>query len=140
VEDAEDAAQEALFRALRALPRFELHRATFRTWLFRIALNVCLDTKRRRRPTEPWDEEHPVFSPEGPSPESLALRRLQVMEALSVLPPHRRAVLLLKELEGWDVSEIGRAMGWNVKRVYNELYKARCALAEWRAQSAEGEE
>jgi DNA-directed RNA polymerase specialized sigma24 family protein len=56
-EDAEDAAQETLFRALRALPRFQQRQAAFRTWLFRIALNLCLDWKRDHRPTEPWDEE-----------------------------------------------------------------------------------
>jgi RNA polymerase sigma-70 factor, ECF subfamily len=139
-EDAEDAAQETFFRALRALPRFQQRQATFRTWLFRIALNVCLDRRRDHRPTEPLDEERPSpGSREAASPETLALRRLQVMEALGGLSPHRRAVLLLKELEGWSAAEIGEAMGWNVKRVYNELYSARCALAEWQARNtAEG--
>jgi RNA polymerase sigma-70 factor, ECF subfamily len=137
-EDAEDAAQETLFRALRALPRFQPRQATFRTWLFRIAVNVCLDWRRDHRPTEPWDEARPsVTSRETASPETLALRRLQVMEALSGLPPHRRAVLLLKELEGWSAAEIGEAMGWSSKRVYNELYNARCALAEWQARNVE---
>jgi RNA polymerase sigma-70 factor, ECF subfamily len=137
-EDAEDAAQETLFRALRALPRFQQRQATFRTWLFRIALNVCLDWKRDHRPTEPWNEECPsAASGEATSPETLALCRMQVVEALSALPPHRRAVLLLKELEGWSAAEIGKAMGWNAKRVYNELYNARCALAQWQARNAE---
>src|SRR5947208_15146835 len=82
-EDAEDAAQETLFRALRALPRFQQRQASFRTWLFRIALNLCLDWQRDHRPTEPWDEDRPsVTSRESASPETLALRRLQVMEAL----------------------------------------------------------
>jgi RNA polymerase sigma-70 factor, ECF subfamily len=137
-DDAEDAAQETFFRALRALPRFQPRQATFRTWLFRIAVNVCLDWRRDHRPTEPWDEERPSpGSREADSPETLALRRLQVVEALRSLPPHRRAVLLLKELEGWSAAEIGAAMGWNAKRVYNELYHARCALAEWQARNAE---
>ncbi len=137
-EDAEDAAQETLFRALRALPRYQRRQATFRTWLFRIALNLCLDWKRDRRPTASWDEESLAFaSADEASPETLALRRLQVMEALSGLSPDRRAVLLLKELEGWTAAEIGTAMGWNAKRVYNELYHARCALAEWQTRNAE---
>jgi RNA polymerase sigma-70 factor, ECF subfamily len=137
-EDAEDAAQETLFRALRALPRFQPRQATFRTWLFRIAINVCLDWKRDRRPTEAWDEERLSSIPRREtSPETLALRRLEIMEALRGLPPHRRAVLLLKELEGWSADEIGAALGWNAKRVYNELYHARCALAEWQARSTE---
>jgi RNA polymerase sigma-70 factor (ECF subfamily) len=134
-EDAEDAAQEALFRALRALPRFQQRQATLRTWLFRIALNICLDWKRDRRPTEPWDEEALAPAVGGPaSPETIALRRLEIIEALGALPPERRAILLLKELEGWSAAEIGAMMGWNPKRVYNELYQARCTLIEWQAQ------
>jgi RNA polymerase sigma-70 factor (ECF subfamily) len=138
-EDAEDAAQEALLRALRALPRFRPGQATFRTWLFRIAVNVCLNWKRDHRPSEPWDEERPGF--EAASPETIALQRLQITEALGILPPRHRAILLLKVVEGWSVAEIGAAMGWNNKRVENELYRARRALAEWQARNAkEGEE
>jgi len=137
-EDAEDAAQETLFRALRALPRFQQRQASFRTWLFRIALNLCLDWKRDHRPTEPWDEEALVPGGGAPaSPETIALRRLQIVEALGALPPERRAILLLKEREGWSAAEIGAAMGWNPKRVYNELYQARCTLIEWQAQVEE---
>jgi RNA polymerase sigma-70 factor (ECF subfamily) len=140
-EDAQDAAQETLFRALRALPRFRPGQASFRTWLFRIAVNVCLNWKRDRRSSEPWDEEHPGAGFEAASPETIALQRLQITEALGMLPPHHRAVLLLKVVEGWSVAEIAGAMGWNNKRVENELYRARRALAEWQARNAdEGEE
>src|SRR5207244_1450305 len=100
-EDAEDAAQEALFRALRALPRFRPGQAAFRTWLFRIAINVCLNWKRDQRPSEPWDEERASPGFEAASPEVLALQRLQITEALGTLPPHHRAILLLKVVEGW---------------------------------------
>jgi RNA polymerase sigma-70 factor, ECF subfamily len=140
-EDAEDAAQEALFRALRALPRFRPGRATFRTWLFRIAINVCLNWKRDHRPSEPWDEERAGPGFEAGSPETIALQRLQITEALGTLPPHHRAILLLKVVEGWSVAEIAAAMGWKDKRAENELYRARRALAEWQARNAEaGEE
>jgi RNA polymerase sigma-70 factor (ECF subfamily) len=140
-EDAEDAAQETLLRALRALPRFQPGPATFRTWLFHIALNVCLNRKRDRRSTEPWDEEHPGAAVETASPAAIALRRLEVTEALRTLPPRPRAIFLLRVLEGWSLEEIGAAMRWNRIRVKNELSKARCALAEWQArQTAEGAE
>jgi RNA polymerase sigma-70 factor (ECF subfamily) len=132
-EDAEDAAQETFYRALCALPRFRGD-ASFRTWLLRIAMNVSLNWKRRR-PTEAWEEEQ--LPPAADSPEATVLLRLQVREALSALPPQRRAAFLLRELEGWDVEEIGTAMGWNTKRVYNELFKARRALIEWQARNAE---
>jgi RNA polymerase sigma-70 factor, ECF subfamily len=133
-EDAEDAAQETLYRALCALPRFRGD-ASFRTWLLRIAVNVSLNWKRSRRPAETWDPEQFDAPDDAASPEEIVLLRLQISEALGGLPPHRRAILLLRELEGWDVEEIGTAMGWNTKRVYNELYKARHAVFEWQARS-----
>ena len=96
-EDAEDAAQEVFLRAFRALPRFR-EESAFRTWLFRIAINLCRKWKRRHREAELWDEAHPGPLPVGSlSPESDAIRRLQLMEALNALPLHYRAILLLKE-------------------------------------------
>jgi RNA polymerase sigma-70 factor, ECF subfamily len=140
VDDAEDAVQETFLRALRALPAFR-GEAAVRSWLYRIAVNVCLDRKRAQRPTEPWDEEcAPASAPAG-SPESIALRHLRLMEALGCLLPRQRVILLLKELEGWNVGEIAVAMRWNEKKVYNELHKARRVLADWqRRDAAEGDE
>jgi RNA polymerase sigma-70 factor, ECF subfamily len=134
-EDAEDAAQETVLRALRALPGFRAE-ATFRTWLLRIALNVCLNWKRDRRPMSPLDEIGADRFFGMVSPEAIALRHLQMQEALSTLRPHHRAVLLLKEREGWSMAEIGAALRWNEKRVENELYRARRALVEWRRRDA----
>jgi RNA polymerase sigma-70 factor (ECF subfamily) len=136
-EDAEDAVQETYLRALRALPRFRGD-AAVRTWLFRIAVNLCLNWKRDRRATEPWDEEH--LPSEAPAPDTMALHRLQVTEALDRLPRRHRVIFLLKVLEGWSVAEIGTMLGWNRIRVQNELSKARRALAEWRRSSEEGDE
>jgi RNA polymerase sigma-70 factor (ECF subfamily) len=138
-EDAEDAAQETFFRALCALPRFR-EDSSFLTWLLRIAVNVSLNGKRSRRPSEQLDVDDPSLPVDPASPEAIVLLRLEIHEALSGLPPHRRAVFLLREQEGWDVTEIGTAMGWNVKRVYNELFKARRALNEWQARRAKDDE
>jgi len=135
-EDAEDAVGETFLRALHALPRFRGD-AAFRTWLYRIAVNVCLKWKASHPMTQPWDEEHARPSSACLSPEAVALRRLRVMEALKSLPPRYRAVLLLKVLEGWSVAEIATALRWNSIRVQNELSKARRALAEWRRREAE---
>jgi RNA polymerase sigma-70 factor (ECF subfamily) len=139
-DDAEDAVQETFLRALRALPSFRGDSAV-RSWLYRIAVNVCLDRKRSSHPTEPWDEERAPTASPGGSPERIALSHLRVMEALGTLVPHQRVVLLLKELEGWSVPEIAQAMRWKEKRVYNELYRARLTLSEWqRREAGEGEE
>ena len=137
VEDAEDAVQETFFRALRSLSSFRGD-ARFRSWLFRIALNICLRWKAARRDTELLDEERANSS--DVSPEAIAMAHLRLIEALSCLTPHHRAILLLKEREGWSAAEIAAAMGWNEKRVYNELFKARRTLVEWRKREAqEGE-
>ena len=139
-EDAEDAAQETFFRALNALARFR-GEARFRSWLFRIAVNICSTWRRSRRPTEPWDPEGEGWAADTASPETVALSRLRLMEALRSLPAHRRAALLLKLWEGYSLEEIAEVMGWNGTRVRNELYKARLALAEWhRREVEEGEE
>jgi RNA polymerase sigma-70 factor (ECF subfamily) len=138
-DDAEDAVQETFLRALRALPAFR-GEAAVRSWLYRIAVNVCLDRKRAHQPTEPWDEERCPAVCHAGSPESIALRHLRLTEALGCLLPRQRVILLLKELEGWSVGEIAVAMRWNEKKVYNELYKARRVLADWqRRDAAEGE-
>jgi RNA polymerase sigma-70 factor (ECF subfamily) len=137
-DDAEDAAQETFLRALRALPHFQPGRAAFRTWLFRIAVNVCLNWKRDHRATEPWDDRTDLLT-ETDSPEAIVLSRLQVREALRELPPRHRAIFLMKVLEGWTVAEIGAAMGWKPKRVEKELSRARRTLAEWLARNPEEE-
>jgi RNA polymerase sigma-70 factor, ECF subfamily len=140
-EDAEDAVQETFLRALRALPRFRGD-ATLRTWLFRIAVNVCLNWKRDRSRDPASD--HPVALDDGASstllatasPEMIALRRLRMLEALRALLPRQRAILLLKEREGWSLAEIAAALGWKEKRVERELSRARHSLAAWRQQDA----
>jgi RNA polymerase sigma-70 factor, ECF subfamily len=141
-EDAEDAVQETLLRALRALPGFR-GAASLRTWLFRIAVNVCLNWKRDRRQDRAspaallWDDEGDRIPMASASPEMIALRHLRVTEALAELPPRLRVVFLLKVLEGWSVAEIAVAMRWNPIRVQNELAKARRVLADWRRRDVE---
>jgi RNA polymerase sigma-70 factor (ECF subfamily) len=135
-EDAEDAVQETFLRALRALPGFRGDSA-FRTWLYRIAVNVCLKSKAVRPPTEPWDEARSSAIPGRASPEAEAMRHLQVREALGILPPRQRAILLLKAREGWTVAEIAAGLGWSERRVEYELSKARNTLFDWQRRDAD---
>jgi RNA polymerase sigma-70 factor (ECF subfamily) len=137
-EEAEDACQETFLRALRSLNQFRAD-STFRTWLFRIAVNVCLEWRRRRRPLEPISRKvEAQYS--APSPEGPILASLELLDALSTLLPRHRAIWVLKEAEGWSLDEIGASMGWNRKRVQNELFKARKTLAEWRERNRKGGE
>ena len=133
-QDAEDAVQEAFIRAIRALAGFRAD-ADLRTWLYRIALNVCLERKRSAKPVEPLFEETMVS--DARALEDSAVARMRALQALAALKPQHRAALVMKEVEGLSVEEIGAAMGWNRKKAENELYQARRALAEWRLTQEE---
>jgi RNA polymerase sigma-70 factor (ECF subfamily) len=153
--EADDAVQETMVRAWRNLERFE-GRSSLRTWLYRIATNVCLDAladrSRRARPVElgpvcsvddeltalpgsRWIEPIPDVSalPADADPaELVALResiRLGFVTALQHLPPKQRAVLLLAEVLGWSAAEIAESLGISVAAVNSALQRARATLA-----------
>jgi len=153
--DAEDAVQETMVRAWQALNRFE-GRASLRTWLYRIATNVCLDAlsdrSRRARPMEEgpngsvedhletrerrhWLEPVPDARvlPTDASPfELAALRqsiRLAFVSALQHLPPRQRAALLLSEVLGWSAAEIAECLDMSVAAVNSALQRARATIA-----------
>jgi RNA polymerase sigma-70 factor, ECF subfamily len=152
--DAEDAVQETIIRAWRSMDRFE-GRASLRTWLYRIATNVCLDSltdnSRRVRsfedrpvgtvddPLETLDRTHwlePIADaraiPAGGDPfETAAMRqsiRLAFVAALQQLPPRQRAALILSEVVGWSAVEIAECFDSSVASVNSALQRARATL------------
>jgi RNA polymerase sigma-70 factor (ECF subfamily) len=156
--DADDAVQETMVRAWRGLDRFD-GRASLRTWMYRIATNVCLDTlstrsKRERpitefspgtpgsdletRPAEHWIEPIPdaralpTLSP-GTDPHEIAtLRqsiRLAFVAALQHLPPRQRAALLLNEVVGLSAAEIADSLDMTVAAVNSALQRARATVS-----------
>lgn len=130
-EDAEDAAQETFVRALTALSRFR-GESGFRTWLVRIGINVCLERRRSRIAAANGPLPGGAKRESVPSPEQDILVRLHANDALRSLLPRHRALIVLKEVDGWTIAEIAEAVGWKPKRVENELFRARRALADWR--------
>lgn len=153
--DADDAVQETMLRAWRNYGKFE-GRSSIRTWLYRIATNVCLDTlssrPQRYRPMELGDVnsvddplvEHPrthwlepipdahVMSPEyGPEQRAIAKQniRLAFVAALQHLPPKQRAVLILSEVLGWSAVEVADTLETSVASVNSALQRARATLA-----------
>jgi RNA polymerase sigma factor (sigma-70 family) len=136
--DAEDAVQETLLRAWRSSGRFE-GRAPIRSWLYRIATNVCLDalahTARRPVPVDevpvPVDPSvDPPGQPEDPSDRALAREdlRLAIIAAMGNLPPRQRAVLMLRDVLSWHASEVAELLGTTPTGVNSPLQRARATL------------
>jgi RNA polymerase sigma-70 factor (ECF subfamily) len=155
--DADDAVQETLVKAWQALDRFE-GRSSTRSWLYRIATNVCLDALRSRQrralpmdlagpvpgttpPTETrahetWVEPMPdaELVPAAADPAQRAVQsdtiRLAFVAALQHLPPRQRAVLILREVLCWQASEVAELLDTTVASVNSALQRARATLAE----------
>jgi RNA polymerase sigma-70 factor, ECF subfamily len=154
--EAEDAVQDTFLRAWRGFDRFE-GRAAFRSWLYRIATNVCLDMlngrNRRARPMDFGPAVEPVESnlntlPEvtfiEPIPTSLVSAdsdpaevavqrdtiRLAFVAALQHLPARQRAVLILCEVLRWRASEVAELLDTSVASVNSALQRARATLEE----------
>jgi RNA polymerase sigma-70 factor, ECF subfamily len=152
--EAEDAVQEAFLRAWRGFDGFQ-GRAAMRSWLYRIATNVCLDMlaarKRRARPMdlgpaqEPvasnlnmqaevtWIEPIPtssVASEADPADQAIARETLKLafVAALQHLPPRQRAVLILCEVLRWKATEVAELLETSVASVNSALQRARATL------------
>jgi RNA polymerase sigma-70 factor, ECF subfamily len=152
--EAEDAVQETLLRAWRSLDRFE-GRAALRSWLYRIATNVCFDLlngrERRARPMDLGPAREPVESnlnalaevtwiepvpdsvvvPEGDPADVAVARetiRLAFVAALQHLPPRQRAVLILCEVLRWKAAEVAELLDTSVASVNSALQRARATL------------
>jgi RNA polymerase sigma-70 factor (ECF subfamily) len=145
--EAEDAVQETMLRAWRSLDRFE-GRSALRSWLYRIATNVCFDQlngrERRARPMDLGPAGEPVIEnlrelPEVtwltplPTPEEEVEQRdtlrLAFVAALQHLPPKQRAALILCEVLRWQASEAAELLDTSVASVNSALQRARATLA-----------
>jgi RNA polymerase sigma-70 factor (ECF subfamily) len=156
--DADDAVQETLVRAWRGLQGFE-GRSAMRSWLYRIATNVCLDQlsgrQRRalpmdlsgtpyppvehslaaRRPRTAWVEpilDRQVLPEDADPAERVVAResiRLAFVAALQHLPPRQRAVLLLRDVLRWKADEVADLLDTTTAGVNSALQRARATLA-----------
>jgi RNA polymerase sigma-70 factor (ECF subfamily) len=146
--EAEDAVQDTLLRAWKSIDRFE-GRAALRSWLYRIATNVCLDllsgAERRARPMDLGPAREPIEAnlntlpevtwieplPSGDPAELAESRetiRLAFVAALQHLPPRQRAVLLLCEVLRWKAAEVAELLDTSVASVNSALQRARATL------------
>jgi RNA polymerase sigma-70 factor (ECF subfamily) len=153
--EAEDAVQDTMVRAWKNIDRFE-GRAALRTWLYRIATNVCLDMiagrERRARPMDLGPAREPVIGnlatlpevtwiepipdesvmPGSGDPAEVALAResikLAFVAALQHLPAQQRAVLILREVLRWKATEVAELLDTSVAAVNSSLQRARATI------------
>jgi RNA polymerase sigma-70 factor (ECF subfamily) len=155
--EAEDAVQETMLRAWKAIESYE-RRAPLRSWVYRIATNVCLDMLRGRQrrarpvdlgPASPADAGHlgsmlpeslwvsPIpdcrVLPDGGDPAELAAGRetirLAFIAALQQLPARQRAVLILRDVLRWRATEVAELLETTVASVNSALQRARATMA-----------
>lgn len=129
---AEDVAQETFVRAFRFYQSFR-NDAAFFTWLYRIAVNLCIDVQRKQGRVERLseDDEEPQQPDPAPTPErALEVRELarHAEAALDTLSPNHRAILLLREVEGLSYEEIARVLRIPRGTVMSRLFHARANL------------
>jgi RNA polymerase sigma-70 factor (ECF subfamily) len=120
---AEDVAQEAFLRVYRGAAQYEPN-AAFTTWLYRVVVNLCLDTKRKvRRAPLPLPDDTPVQADDR-DPLEAREQAERVQQAVAGLPERQRAVLVLHRYQGLSHREIAQAMGWSESAVESLLVRA----------------
>jgi RNA polymerase sigma-70 factor (ECF subfamily) len=163
VHEAEDAVQDTMLRAWRALATFE-DRAGLRPWLYRIATNVSIDMMKgrsrralpmyvtpvgtsdgrldQRRPDASWIQPAPdaLVLPSGGDPADHAVSResvrLAFIAALQHLPPRQRAVLILRDVLSWRAAEVAVLLETSAAAVNSALRRAREAMSDVGRESA----
>lgn len=135
-EDALDVTQEAMVQAFLKLETFH-QAAAFYTWLYRIAFNVAVSQRRRRRPTASVEQAHeaagedPVDGQAGPVEQlEQAERCRQVQQAIAALDEEYRTVLVLREIDGCCYETIAEILDLPIGTVRSRLHRARLQLRE----------
>ena len=134
LEDAEDLAQEAFIRAYRQLDSYQ-GTAKFSSWLYRIAVNACLNWRqrenRRGQIHASWAESNDALQPEPASPGGEDATTQEVQAALMKLPAKQRAAIVLTVYDGHNHAEAAKILGCSETTVSWRVFAARRKLKRW---------
>jgi RNA polymerase sigma-70 factor (ECF subfamily) len=147
-EDAADVTQETFLRLHRSLDSFRGD-SSFSTWLYRVAVNLCITELRRKSRTRfqflddlAHDEEATLFEESGPTPdEAMALEedRRVVHQVLRTLPPDYRAIMVLRHFQQLAYEEIAEVLDLSLSQVKTRLFRARKMFKDrFQAYAGEG--
>lgn len=130
-EEAQDAVQEMLVRLTRSLGQYKAE-AKFSTWLYRLAVNTCIDIQRRRSKLQsapmPADLEAPQSQADPDLHCERAFREHLLNQALKQVPEEQRLLLMLRDREGLTNQEVAEILGIGVGTLKARLHRARAAL------------
>lgn len=121
-QDAEDLVQDVFFKAFRAIANFD-GRASFATWIYRIAANASLDVIRLRKP----QAEIPEVRDRAPTPERLASSgqiRVRLAEAMEELSPQERAAFVMRHFENRPIAEIAESLSLRENATKHSIFRA----------------
>ena len=136
-QDAEDVVQESFLRAFKQIHRYE-SRASFATWIYRIAANYSLDLIRARKPSDSNELVFSTLRESSPGPERLFVSgKVQecVDQALDTLSQQERTAFVLRHFEGLSIEEISGTLGIGNNAAKHSIFRAvqklRKALTPW---------
>lgn len=140
-EDASDMTQEAFLKAFKSIKKFN-QKSSFGTWLYRIAVNLCIDELRKRKKVRLYPIAHndtaeergqQVVADIGDLPDEAVEKgeiRRRVHGAINRLPEHHRTMIVLKDIQGRSYQEIADILGLNMGTVKSRISRARASLKE----------
>ena len=130
-QEAQDATQEVFIKVFDQIKNFE-GKSKFKSWLYRIATNHAIDATRRRKPNETIDKAE-TLATQHISPDEEVVQnetKKMIREALNLLSPEHRAILVLREWHNLSYEEIAEALNLEIGTVMSRLFYARKSLGK----------